>query len=157
MKNLKIDETKAKQLYKTASKDFKEVLHDTFGEEFFNDSLFDRIKNLDDIYEELGRTQPTLKDFSFLPKEKRVKALSFIHIQAIEEVFNEGWVPNWKNTGEYKYYPYFEYKAQGGWSLFFCYFFFYSGSDGQPAFFKSKEIVGHVIRYFMFVYKDYLG
>lgn len=28
-------------------------------------------------------------------------------VGTIAEALNEGWVPNWNDTGEYKYYPYF--------------------------------------------------
>jgi hypothetical protein len=42
MQTLQIDEQQARKLYKTASPEFRQVLHDTFGATFFSEKITDR-------------------------------------------------------------------------------------------------------------------
>jgi hypothetical protein len=53
MQTLQIDETKAKKLYRIAGPEFKEMLHDTFGEKFFQEKITDRVKTFEDACEVL--------------------------------------------------------------------------------------------------------
>lgn len=48
MKNLQIEESKAKSLYKTAAPEFKSMLEDTFGKKFFIENITDVIKDFKD-------------------------------------------------------------------------------------------------------------
>lgn len=44
MKNLQINEDKALKLYPNASAEFKQMLDDSFGKEFFSRKITDRVK-----------------------------------------------------------------------------------------------------------------
>ena len=48
MKTLQISEQKARELYKTGSKDLKTILEESFTKEFFSNDITDRIKTYED-------------------------------------------------------------------------------------------------------------
>ena len=155
MKTLKISETKALELYKTASSEFKRLLEENFGKEFFiPKKITDRIKTLDDVYKYLNKKRE--KEISYLsPKNKQERSINaFIDIQNISEVLNEGWVPDFKNINQNKYYPYFEKKAQG-WVVASCLSHF-AASLGFGCYFKTSELATFAGRAFLDVYNDYL-
>ena len=77
------------------------------------DDLFSSIKSYEDVVMYIKEN-----NLSFLYIETfNKKLLAFCMIQNILTVFNNGWKPNWKDNNERKYYPWFEYKSSGGWSL----------------------------------------
>jgi len=155
-KNLKIEESKAKKLYKTASPEFKEMLKSTFGIQFFSEKITDRIKTWEDIVEELGEDNCVLPYKS--PKTKEQKATNaFVKIQKISEVLNEGWVANFSDRNIYKYCPWFEYKSSVGW-VFFCYgSYSYYSSLGVGFYYKSSELAEYAGKQFLEIYKEYLN
>ena len=80
----------------------------------------------------------------------------FNKIKHLEQYFNEGWKPNWKNQNEYKWYPY--YTLNNSCGLVFdgsydggCFFFGYVG------FFKTKEISNFIGKTFISIYKEIKG
>ncbi len=119
------------------------------------EELIARITTIEQVYAELGKKMLTINDFSFLPVYNRVKALNFQHIQAIAELFNEGWKPDWNNNNEYKYYPYFQF-GSGGWSFYF-YRNYCCCAGGVPAFYKNEKIATYVGKTFLPIYADYLN
>lgn len=116
-KTLKISEEKALELYKTASNEFKQLLEENFGKDFFKPkSIIDRIQNLDDVFEILGEDIDELPLIS-RPKNAFEKYLnSCILIPFIVKAYNEGVELDWNNTNVYKYLPYYR-KAGLGWSF----------------------------------------
>lgn len=118
-------------------------------------NLFESIDNIDDVYKELGRNKPTLKDYSFLPKEKRERALNSQYIDDISELFNEGWIPNFDNRQQYKYYPYF-IKESSGWRLDVVSFQSFSSFCGSGFYFKDRESATFCANKFLDIYKKVL-
>lgn len=107
MKTLQIDEKNARALYKGASKEFKATLEDTFGKEFFSGKITDRIKSFEDACAELFiEPEEVLIDLQGNPSADEV---AYRKLKVITAALNEGWLPDWKDSSEYKYYPWFEY------------------------------------------------
>jgi len=105
MKLLQIEDSKARILYKTATPEFKEILEDSFGKEFFSGKITDRIKTYEDACTELGEkplNESELKSFGFTPDE-----INYRKLKTVIKVLNEGWVPDWTNGNQAKWYPYF--------------------------------------------------
>lgn len=119
-------------------------------------TLMERIKTYSDVCKELNIEELTESDFIFLPKEQRAKMLAYHQIQNIAKLFNKGWEPNWSNSNEYKYYPWFEYKKSGGW-LFYDVSYYRSVSFGEPAFYKNRETSEFCGKTFLSIYKVLLG
>lgn len=155
MKVLQIEETNARKLYKTASPEFKQALEDTFGKEFFSGKITDRIKTYEDACKELGvapQLEITLKELGFTLDEINLRK-----IKIITEALNEGWKPDWNDSNQYKYYPWFKMSSGG---------FVFDGTycDRSDAFagnasrlcFKSLELAKYAGKQFTKLYSDYI-
>lgn len=155
-KKLELEESQAKKIYKSADSELKTILESTFGKEFFSDKITDRIKTWEDVLEVLdldeGDILPYLK-----PKTKEQKAINaFAKIQKISEVLNEGWIPDYNNTNQYKFYPYFEKKSLG-WSVgSFPVGGVCCSGMGFGSLYKSSELALYAGNQFLDIYKDYL-
>jgi hypothetical protein len=112
------------------------------------------IRNWEDILVHLGTTEDFLPfPFPITPEEKSANAL--VRLFRIAAVYNQGWVPNWSDPKEYKYFPY-KYKNSGGsWSVD-C----NAVSDGRHSpsgvHFKTEELAMDAINKFPEIYNDYL-
>ena len=69
--------------------------------------LFDTIKTYSDVCKELKEPEYILSDFDFLPKEYQSKLYNALRIQQIAKLFNNGWIPNWADSKEKKWFPYY--------------------------------------------------
>jgi hypothetical protein len=137
-KTLKLSEAKALELYKTASKEFKEILEESFGVEFFKPrTLFDVIKNYSDVCKQLCEPEQSC------PYQK---------LKQIERLFNGDWRKDWSNFNQYKYYPYFSLTGVG--LVFDVSDFDCSGSGGRVAYFKDKQTSDFVGRTFVDIYRQ---
>ncbi len=75
----------------TASPEFKQVLEDTFGREFFNRKITDRVKTYEDACAVLGIDPHTsMPDTSDCPKEDRRAYIAFHKLVVITRALNEG-------------------------------------------------------------------
>ncbi len=105
MKTLKLSDSKALELYKTANKELKEILEETFGKAFF------KPKDVTRIVYDISTLERHTKDFKtpylLSTKDKFEKYLNACYILAkVAEIYNEGIILDWKNTNIYKYIPY---------------------------------------------------
>ncbi len=107
------------------------------------------------VCKKLGEEELTINDFKFLHEDDRAKILAKAQIAQLERFFNQGWVPNWKDQSESKYYPYFEYKAGHGW-VFDAYYFHCYYSYGEVAFYKDAKTAEFVGKTFLSIYKQAL-
>ncbi len=114
-------------------------------------SLFDRIKSYSDICDELKERELLLSDFSFLPEQDREKSLAYNKIQQIARLFNQGWVPDWSDTNQNKWYPYYEYKTSLGLGFCSSTYGFWS-LDGLVAYYQTQEISDFVGKLFIDLY-----
>lgn len=147
-----------------ALKELKE-LEDSFNKKVIElkriieqpESLYDKIKNFSDVCKELNETELTIQNFYFLPTEQRFKAYKAYQLQTIAKLFNQDWKPNWSNSKEYKYYPYWEYNNKlGGWV--FCFVHVCSvHSLAVVAYYRKKEDCEFVSKVFKDIYSDYLN
>ncbi len=102
--NLKMDGNTARRLYPTAAPEFKEMLEQNFGADFFKQNVRDRVNSYKDVCDELGVSDNdvTLKIEvpGFCAEEiKVVKAL--IKKMRISKVYNKGILPK---KGDNRYY-----------------------------------------------------
>lgn len=75
--------------------------------DFFTEEVEDapRVKSYEEACERVGvepLTEERIKALELRPDEVARKKL-----EVITAALNEGWSPDWNNTNEYKYYPYF--------------------------------------------------
>ncbi len=114
MKNLNITDEAVKQAFKNAGKDGKQVLTDLFGKQVsLYDNITERVKSFEDACQVLGilTNVPDVKGFT----RKHQKAIvANYKLIIIAEALNEGWKPNWQDSDEYKYYPWFDMTKPAG-------------------------------------------
>jgi hypothetical protein len=150
---LKIKKETAKKIYQDAPAYLKEILVETFGRECFAKRKFNEIKTFEDACSELGITQEDLLHIgnNDLPDEKAYKKLKIV-IMAI----NQGWIPDWNDTDQRKWYPWFNLSSGFGFSLSaYCYDDAHT-AVGSRLCFESEEKSDYAAKQFLDLYKQFL-
>lgn len=148
MKQLQISDTLARKLYPNADSEFKELLEDNFGKPFFSEKITDRVKTFEDACIVLG-LQPTEITCAYDSADDQ----AYKKLKAIISALNEGWKPDWNNTNQPKYYPWFE--LQGGFRLHYVAYDCTYSSVGSRLCFKSRELAQYAATQFADLYKDF--
>lgn len=155
MENLKLEKSTAKELFqdKKTPDWLKKILVNSFGEQFFSEKITDRIKTLDDACIELGFDPGMEARLSGLPDE-----IAYTKLKVIIEALNQGWTPDWSNTNEAKYYPWFEYSRSSGFG-FSDTNYNYTRTDttvSSRLCFKSRELAEYAGKQFIEIYREFL-
>lgn len=149
MNVMKIEKETAKKLYPESPSWFREQLEEAFGKECFRKKDFGEIKTFEDACNELENLTPIRNDEA--PDEIAYKKLKII-VAAI----NQGWIPDWANTDQRKWYPWFNLSSGFGFSCTY-YDCVYSVADvGSRLCFESEEKAGYAGNQFLELYKDFL-
>ena len=121
-------------------------------------TIIEIVKTFEDVCEELGITVEQALPYNegHLMTPDRIAINAFAKVSLIAKALNEGWVPNWDNEDEYKYYPWFDMR-NGSDSGFSC--SIYDNSSyftyvGSRLCYKSKELVEYASKQFEEVYKQ---
>ena len=67
--------------------------------------IIEKIKTYEDALKETGR--PDVPDMSAFPEDMRKHFTALYKMVVIVEALNEGWKPDWNNTDERKFFPWF--------------------------------------------------
>jgi len=112
------------------------------------------VTTVEDLLKENKLTKASF-DKSCKDLEKHEKAYRLLVMLA--KTLNNGWKPNWKDSNEVKYYPWFEMESSSGFRFIDGYDIWRSGSDvGSRLAFKSDELAKHAGKYFVDLYKDFM-
>jgi hypothetical protein len=157
MRTLKLSDSEARALHKTASPELKAVLEseENFGKEFFSEKVTDRVKTYEDAVEATGRTNTP--DFSNVPEDLRKYFEGQYQMVVIAEALNEGWKPDWDDANQMKWIPWFRSVSSG--------FVFDDASDdystanagnGLRLCFKSEELAAYAGKQFIEIWNKIL-
>jgi len=155
MKTLQITDTNARQMYKTATAEIKAMLEDTFGKEFFSGKIIDRIKTYEDACAELGESpvdENLLKTAGFTPDE-----IAYRKIKTITQALNEGWKPDWNDSNQHKWFPWYKLSSSG--FVFYATVYSCSGAragNGSRLCFQSDELATYAGKQFIDLYKSFI-
>ena len=106
--------------------------------------------------EKLGISN-VLPDVSILPERNQKAILAFYKLSVIIQCVNEGWVPDWQDCGQYKYYPWFEVNSAGlGYSYTLYTVSNTSASIGSRLCFKTRQLAREWGQKLLPLYEDYL-
>lgn len=105
MKTLKISEQKARELYKNGSQELKAILEESFGKEFFSQSITDRIKSYEDACEELGINP--LNEANFMELGLTQQDIAYLKLATVIKALNEGCILNVCDSDVCRWYPWF--------------------------------------------------
>lgn len=108
MKTIEINLQKALQLYPSASGEFKALLESEFGKAALTQKITDHVKTFEDACSRLG-----LNSGMFLPGDSKDE-IAYKKLKVIAKALNEGWQPDWTNSNQYKYYPWFDLSSGSG-------------------------------------------
>lgn len=154
METFNVDKSFILEAHKAACNDWKTKLEKQFPSAFPK-KITDRVKSFDDVQTVLGKTENQILPYRN-PQTKAEKSQNaFAKIQAITEVLNEGWQPNFDDSSEAKWYPWFE-KTSSGWVFYVSSFDCYSSFLGFGCFYKSEALATYAGKQFLDIYKEYL-
>jgi hypothetical protein len=152
METLKIDKAKATKLYKEVPEWFRQELCEIFGNAI-KGTIIDRIKTFEDACNEMGINPDELTS-SFDTRDER----AYKKLKVIIKVINEGWEPNWNDSKEYKWFPWFKWSSGSG--------FAFSGSlcscantltgVGSRLCFPSEELANYFGKQFIEIHNELL-
>jgi hypothetical protein len=85
--------------------------------------------------------------------------IAYRKLKTIAKALNEGWEPDWSNSNEYKYYPWFTYN--GAYAGFSCALALGAATDtyasvGSRLCFKTRDLAAYAGKQFLSVYNDFL-
>lgn len=156
METLQISKANALIAYQSADVKGKALLSNLFGKKVFIGKVIDRIQTFDDVLEELS-IKPT--DFKDCCKGLSDDEIAYRQIKLIAQAYNEGWKPDWLDSDQCKYYPYFRAPAVGsgvGFSYYAC-DCAYSGSGvGSRLVFANSELAIDAGKKFVEIYNRFL-
>lgn len=143
-KQIVISDAVARRIYPSAAPELKAILENTYNKEFFSQEITDRIKTVEDAYEALNRVRSYpegLTEFEVYMRDAMV----------IIEALNEGWKPNWDDSSERKWRPWFYLDSPGGFRFHGSHFVFvYSYSAGGSRLcLKSEKLCNYFAKQFL--------
>lgn len=137
MTHLKLSLEKAQTTYKNGDAETKKLLIDLYGEEHFKIDVVDRLKDYESACKVLNRQPLSINDFSFLGKEQARRQFARHKIVTGIEAINDGWIADFENEYQYKYYNWL-YNRKNGFS-FDCGSSFDFCSAGSDLYIESRE------------------
>lgn len=148
---LKLKRSEVKRLHKESTEWGQKVLEESAGEEFFKKRNFDDIKTFEDACEELGIDPETVTQENDTPDEVAYKKLKIV-VAAI----NQGWVPDWDNKSQYKYWPWFNLSSGSGFSSSDSVCYCTLTGVGSRLCFESEAKSNYAAKQFSELYKQFL-
>lgn len=149
---LELQKQKALDAYETGSKKEKTFLEKLYGKKVFLKDVTERIKTVADILEDNNITQEQLdKIFANAPEHFKHQFIAELLCKSL----NEGWIPNWEDSSESKYYPWFK-MGSSGFRFYGCVSWDAHSFVGSRLCFKSRKLAEYAGKQFEDVYKQFM-
>lgn len=118
-------------------------------------SITKKIKSFEDACEQLGVNPEEVIAFKEPKFGFQKAANSAAKLTVIAEALNEGWVPDWDDHNQWKYYPWFRMAGSGFAFTDFVRACTYS-DDGSRLVFKSAELAEYAGNQFSDIYHEFM-
>jgi hypothetical protein len=141
----------AKKLYPCAPVWFQEELIKEFGRGYFEKTDWHNIKTFGDACEAIGVEVNEL----FLLHDTRDE-VAFKKLKIIICAINQGWVPDWGNGNQRKWWPWFTLSSGFGFSDSYYNYDNANTNVGFRLCFETKEKADYAAKQFLDIYKDFL-
>jgi len=148
---MEITKQEAKRIYPDAPEWLKEKLEQEFGADYFQHESYEEIKTFEDACAKLDIDPLLVSNESDTPDEAAYKKLKLI-VKAI----NAGWEPDWNNTGQRKYWPWFRLSSGFGCSDSTYYYGHAITGVGSRLCFESEEKSTYAANQFIDIYEQFL-
>lgn len=157
MEILQISKENAIRAFKEANDKGKALLTNLFGEKVFSQKITDRLKTFEDCCEELEVDPKKVLPYLNPSNKDEISINAYAKLIIILRAFNEGWVPDWSNSNQYKYFPWLQYKSGFGFSIT-TYDGWHTGAGvGSRLCLKSSDLAIHVGKQFEKEYNEYFN
>ena len=114
------------------------------------------IKTFEDACKKLGIDTTKLPDVSMIPAEFSKPIIAAYKLMIAYKAINDGWVPDWNNYSQYKYYPWFRVLSSGFGFSHAGYGYANSGTAVGSRLCTNTAVKALFIgKYFESEYKDY--
>jgi hypothetical protein len=121
------------------------------------EDIKDKVKTYSDACLVMGEKELSIEDFSNVPVEFRKSTFAIYKLQVIAKALNQGWTPNWSDTNQAKWYPYFDLRA-GGFVFddcgYDCWDAYYTG--GSRLCFQSEALAKYAGTQFTEIYREFM-
>ncbi len=145
------------EAYRISDANGRKVLELTFGSETFSSLKplsLDSITSFSDICKLSGTTE---KDFKALYGSLPVDEYAYRQLKLLTSVLNAGWTPNYSDSNEPKYYPYFKWNGSGfGFAGTYYDCADTATSCGSRLCFKERKTAEFAGKTFIDIYNAYL-
>ena len=124
-----------------------------------NNAKFDfkTIKTFEDACTKLALDPTKLPDTSLIPEEFSRPIIAAYKLMIIFKAINQGWIPDWNDYDQYKYYPWFGVLSSGfGFSASAFNSACTSTCVGSRLCFSSREKSDYAATQFIDLYKQFL-
>jgi len=153
--SLEIEKQTAKRLYPTSPDWFKSQLEESFGKEFFDEKEFEKIKTFADACKSCGTTEKEFNErFSKLGLSD--DTLCYEKLKIVAQSINNGWIPDWNNSTQKKWWPWFNLSSGFGFSASNYDYTFADSLVGSRLCFESSEKSDYAANQFLELYEGFL-
>lgn len=158
MKNLVITEETARKAISMADAQLKPVLQELLGlSEPDNRPITERVKTFEDACAIIAPSSDLEPLLSYNGTDKEmIAARDWAKMSHIRKVLNEGWEPDWSNSNQYKYYPWFKMNSGSGLSSDDFDFDNSLSIVGSRLCFKSRELAEYAGQQFIDIYSQFM-
>lgn len=119
--------------------------------------MYTEIKTFEDACKAINVEPTIIPDFSLFPESDQQAMIAHAKLVIIAKAINGDWVPDWTNSSEYKYYPWFKMGSPsgGGFSYNDCGGWGAGSGAGSRLCFESREKAIYAGKQFEDLYKAY--
>lgn len=114
--------------------------------------MYTDIKSFEDACKALNY-DPTLPEFPMASADEKKALIAHYKLTVIAKAINEGWTPNWGNSNQWKYFPWF--KMSDGFSFRVAVCNLSHSRVGSRLCFQSEEKAEYAGKQFIKLYKEY--
>jgi hypothetical protein len=147
-KALMMDEKDARQLYPSASPEWKKALEVSFGKETFSQKITDRVKTFADACEVLDIDPDDVVHSADDTDDQAYKKL-----KVIVRALNEGWEPNYDESNQRKWYPWF-YLNEPGFRLYVVIYSYSATIVGARLVYRTRALAEYAAKQFKTLYRE---
>jgi hypothetical protein len=151
---LQIEREKVIAAYENGTDADKTTLTKLFPD-LLNADLLKRITSFEAVCKEVGYDSKAYEPMAGMTEDE-LHDLYSRKIKLVYKVFNAGWIPDFSDKNQAKYYPWFEFKKGSGFVLYDVYHNYGGTAVGARLCSHSEQIVLHICKHFLKEYNDYL-
>lgn len=143
-----------KRLHAEGPEWFRPELEEFYGEAFFKPTDFRSIKTFADVCLENGTNE---QEFNARFEDLDLDTINYEKVKLIVKAINKDWVPDWSNTNQRKWYPWFDFSPSGaGFSDSSYYYTDTIATVGSRLCFETEEKCKYAANQFIDIYNKFL-